>query len=88
LALRAVGEPVPDGDEAAVLAVVANLDEAAWIIPEDERALRADYAAAFRRARAVNAHALAKFGGEPDDAVYEALHALDAPSDAAFVLGL
>ena len=38
--------------------------------------------------RAVNAYALARFGGGPAEAVYEALHALNAPAEAAFVLDL
>jgi hypothetical protein len=88
IALEAVGRPAPDGDEQAVTAEVERLDLVAWDIQDNEAAAPDAYAAAFRRARAVNAYVLARFGGRPADAIFEALHALGAPADAGSVLGL
>lgn len=88
IALVAVGQPTPDGDDQAVIAEVERLDVIAWDIQDDDAAAPDAYDAAFRRARAVNAYALARFGGRPADAIYEALHALGAPADAGSVLGL
>ena len=88
IALEAVGQPAPNGDEQAVSAEVGRLDVIAWDIQDDEGAAPDAYEAAFRRARAVNAYALARSGGRPADAIYEALHALGAPADAGSVLGL
>ena len=83
--LDAVGSQAPDGDENAVKAEVERLDMIAWDIQGDEAATPGDYELAFRRARAVDAYALARFGGTPADAVYEALHALGAPEAATFL---
>jgi len=88
LALEAVGQTAPDGDEQAVTAEVERLDLVAWDIQDNEAAAPDAYAAAFRRARAVNAYVLARFGGRPADAIFEALHALGAPADAGSALGL
>jgi len=75
-ALDAVGLQTPQGDEDAVEAEVERLDTVAWDLQGDEAAEPGAYELAFRSARATNAYALARFGGSPADAVYEALHAL------------
>ncbi|MCC2315001.1 hypothetical protein [Cellulomonas xiejunii] len=87
-ALEVVDLGTPEGDEQAVTAQLQQLDVIAWQIQDDDTAPAGAYETAFRRARAVNAYALSRFGGSPDDALYEALHALGAPSDAGSVLGL
>ena len=87
-ALEATGQRTPEGDERAVSAEVQRLDELAWDTQEDDSAPPDTYPQAFRRARAVNSFALAHFGGDPADAIYEALHALDAPTDGTFILSM
>ena len=86
--LKAVNAVPPEGDEEAVKIEVERLDLIAWDAQEDQAAPPGDRDVAFRRARAANAYALARFGGSPDDAIYEALHALGAPESAGFLLDL
>lgn len=88
IALEAVDQLAPGGDEQAVTAEVERLDVIAWDVQDDEAASTNAYDTAFRGARAVSAFALARFGGRPADAIFEALHALGAPADAGSVLGL
>lgn len=88
IALETVDQLTPDGDEEAVRSEIERLDAIAWDAQDDDTAAPGAYNIAFRRARAVNAYALARFGGGPAEAVYEALHALNAPAEAAFVLDL
>ena len=86
--LKAVNAVPPEGDEEAVKIEVERLDLIAWDAQEDQAAPPGDRDVAFRRARAANAYALARFDGSPDDAIYEALHALGAPESAGFLLDL
>jgi len=86
ISLKAVGLPVPDGNQEALRMEVERLDLIAWDIQNDEAAGPDDYVDAFRRARAVNAYTLTRFGDVPSEAIYEALHALGAPTATAFLL--
>ena len=86
ISLKAVGLPVPDGNEEALRMEVERLDQIAWDIQVDQAAETDAYDQAFRRARAVNAYALTRFGDVPLEAIYEALHALGAPVATAFLL--
>jgi hypothetical protein len=86
ISLKAVGLPVPDGNEEALRMEVERLDQIAWDIQDDEAAEPDAYDQAFRRARAANAFALTRFGDVPSDAIYEALQALGAPAATAFLL--
>lgn len=81
IAVEAADLPAP-GDEHAVAAEVERLDVIAWDIQDGEAAASDAYDTAFRRARGVDAFALARFGRSPADAFFEALHALGAPADA------
>lgn len=86
--LDSVGSPVPEGDEPAVRAEVDRLDALSWDIQDDASARSGDYELAFRKARAMNAFLLAAFQGNATEALYETLHALGAPEEAAFLLDL
>jgi len=59
VALKDLGLPAPDGDEANVSAAVERLDEIAWDQHDDDDAADGEYDIAFRRARATNSYALA-----------------------------
>lgn len=74
----------PDRDEASLAALVDALDTVAWDLQEQEGP---GYEAAFARARAVNALLFA-VRGDPEDAIYEALHATANPGAVgSLVLG-
>lgn len=88
VSLDSVGSPAPEGDEPAVRAEVDRLDVLAWDIQGDAAAKAGDYELAFRKARAMNAYLLAAFQANAAEALYEVLHALGAPEEAAFLLDL
>ena len=73
VAVRTSGTFLPNHDPAALAERVEVLDEVAWDL-QDEAPDR--YVGAFKQARAANA-VLWCVRGEPAEAIYEAIHALD-----------
>ncbi|NUR76778.1 MAG: hypothetical protein HOQ28_10905 [Thermoleophilia bacterium] len=81
-ALRALERRTVDAEAAASMCELADrFDQAAW----DAQAA-SDYDVLFRRARAVSALAFA-LSEEPDEAIYEAAHAVGTPEDLVRQLG-
>jgi hypothetical protein len=78
-ALRAVEVRQLDPDAvASMLNLAERLDEEAWAAQESAEQDRYDLL--FRRSRAVSALAFA-LSGAPDEAIYEAAHAVGTPED-------
>jgi len=88
MSLKSLGMPNPDEDEDGMVSAVERLDLAAWDIQDRESAAPGEYDLAFRRARAMNSLLLARFGDDPVESIYEALHALGMPAATAFLLDL
>ena len=81
-ALRAVERRDLDQSQAASMRDVADqLDQQAWASGDPS-----DYDVLFRQARAVSALAFA-LSGVPDEAIYEAAHAVDSSEDLVRRLG-
>ncbi len=77
-ALRAVEQRKVDAEAAASMRDLTDrFDEDAWDAQDP-----GDYDVLFRRARAVAALAFA-LSAEPDEAIYEAAHAVEMPEDLA-----
>jgi hypothetical protein len=84
-ALDATGQSASAADDRlAMTDETQRLDEIAWALQEQidsGLATRSAYEEAFQRVRAMNAALLANQGGDPSEAIYEALHALPPNTD-------
>jgi hypothetical protein len=78
------------GDREALTLEVQRLDEIAWELQqlsEFQKGSGDQYDEAFRRARAMNATLFARYG-DPEEAIYEALHALPDGFDLTSLLDI